>query len=325
MSMKKVVEKAITAKKNDGGIKNVCFVACGGSLGGFYPAYYLLERKSKTLRASLITSNEFVHATPDVIGKNSLVLVCSMRGTPETCKAASVARERGAYVIAFYVDKSDLLTYADDSVKYQSIMFDDTRIENTNACLQLQLCFELLHQMEGCESYDDAEAAFPIVDDIYRDAFQYCMPRAQKFAEACKDDNVIYVMGGGPSMGAAYVFSICNLMEMQWVHSPTINTGELLHGPFETVDKNLPIFLLISEGPTRPVDERALRFLEKYGEKLFVLDAKEIGINRIPPSVVEFFCHILFSSLLNNAYLKELSYARKHNYLNRRYMWQVSY
>lgn len=325
MSMKQVVGRAIDSCQPEGGIKNLYFVACGGSLGGFYPAFYLMERKSKTIHASLFSSNEFVHALPDALGKNSLVLVCSMRGTPETIAAAKAARQRGAYVVAFYVEESELLEHADDKVRYRSIMFDDTHIQETNASLQLQLCFELLHQREGCPLYEDAEAGFGIIDDIYRRAFQQCTPRAQSFAQECKDEDVIYVLGGGPSMGAAYVFSICNLMEMQWVHSPTVHTGELLHGPFESVDKNLPIVLLLSEGPTRPVDERALRFLERYGQKLYLLDAKELGINRVEKSVVEFFNHLLFSSLLNNVYLKELSYARKHNYMTRRYMWQVEY
>jgi fructoselysine-6-P-deglycase FrlB-like protein len=325
MKIKQIIEHMLATRQHEGRIKNLYMVACGGSLGGFYPAFYLMKRKSKMLCTSLITSNEFVHAQPDALGKNSVVLVCSMRGTPETVEAAKVARQQGAYVIAFYVEESALLDYADQKIKYQSIMFDDTRIEQTNASLQLQFCFELLYQLEECELYEDAKAAFEIVDDIYRGAFNYSIPRAQKFAHECKDESVIYVMGGGPSMGAAYVFSICNLMEMQWIHSPTVNTGELLHGPFESVDRNLPIVILVSEGPTRQVDERALLFLKKYGEKLYILDAKEFGINRINKSVVEFFNHIIFSSILNNVYLKELSYSRKHNYMNRRYMWQVEY
>ncbi|MEG0272670.1 MAG: SIS domain-containing protein [Hydrogenoanaerobacterium sp.] len=325
MTFKKIVEKIIKDKEKIGGIDSIYFVACGGSFAGFFPAKYMIEHESKKLKTSLFTSNEFVYAPPSSCGDNSIVFACSMRGTPETCEAVRVAKERGATTIVLYVEKSRMTELSDYSILYESIALDESKVQNTNASMALQFCFELLFQIENTPLYTDAQNAFSILDDIYHDAAVYCRPRAQVFAEECKNEPVIYVMGGGPSIGAAYIFSICNLMEMQWIHSPTVNSGEYLHGPFETLDKNLPMFVLVSEGRTRPVDLRALKFLKNYGEKLFVLDAKELGINRINPTVAEYFNHLLFSSILNNVYLRELSYAKKHNYKNRRYMWQVEY
>jgi fructoselysine-6-P-deglycase FrlB-like protein len=81
----------------------------------------------------------------------------------------------------------------------------------------------------------------------------------------------------------------------------------------------------MSEGRTRAVDERALKFLRVYGEKLFVLDARELGINRISDRVSEYFNHLLFAPVLNNIFLRELAKVNKHPYTNRRYMWRVEY
>ena len=325
MNMNEIVNHVIQGKEKDGGIDSIYFVACGGSYAGFYPAKYFVDRESKTLKTGMYTSNEFVYAPPKSCGKNTLVLVCSMNGTKETGEAARVAKELGATTVALYVKESYMTEIADYKIQYESIALDESRVENVNATLALRFAFELLHQLEDYEFYNEAMDGFEIVDDIYRQAVKYSTPRAAKFAEECKNDETIYVLGGGPSMGSAYIFSICNLMEMQWVHSPTVNTGELLHGPFETVDKNLAMVFLLSEGRTRPVDLRALKFLEKYGERLFVIDAKELGINRISDHVSEYFNHIIYSSILNNVYLRELSYAKKHNYMNRRYMWKVEY
>lgn len=325
MTVKEIISEVIKERKQHGGIDSVYFVACGGSFAGFYPAKYLLDRESKTLKSQLYTSNEFVHAMPKSCGKNTLVIACSMRGTKETGVAVEVANAAGAATLALYVEESHMTEVAQYKYKYESIALDESKVENVNSSIALHMAFELLHQLEDYEYYSEAEEAFEIIDDIYRQAAKYCKSRAEVFAQKCKDDETIYVLGGGPSMGSAYIFSICNLMEMQWVHSPTVNTGELLHGPFEAVDKNLAMVVLLSEGRTRPVDMRALRFLEKYGERLFVIDAKELGINRISDKVSEFFNHLIFSSVLNNVYLRELSYAKKHNYMNRRYMWKVEY
>ena len=99
-----------------------------------------------------------------------------------------------------------------------------------------------------------------------------------------------------------------------------------MHGPFETLDRSEPVFQLIEEGRTRPADERAVDFLKKYGgDKIYLLDAKELGINRIRDSVSEYFNHLIFSPVLNNVYMRQLSRAIEKDYNTRRYMWKVHY
>ena len=133
-------------------------------------------------------------------------------------------------------------------------------------------------------------------------------------------------MGSGPAWGSAYIFSICNLEEMLQLNSPTVNCCEFFHGPFEVLDKRTSVFLLVSEGRVRPADERAVRFLKTYGgENIYLLDAKELGINRIRDSVSEYFNHILFSPILNNVYMRALSEVIGKDYQTRRYMWKTAY
>ncbi len=325
MDVQPIVKEILDSRKEKGGIKRVYFVACGGSYAGFYPAFYLIEHESPNLVTGIYTSNEFVHALPKGVDQNSIVVLCSMRGTPETTEAAKAARNAGAATVALYVQESELTTVSEYAIQYESIALDESKVENVNSSIGLMFAFELLYQLEGYSHYADAVQGMKIIDKIYRQAYEYALPKAEIFAEQCKDDKVIYVIGGGPSMGSAYIFSICNLMEMQWIHSPTVNSGELLHGPFEAVDKNLAIVVLMSEGRTRPVDERSLKFLKNYGERLFLLDAKELGLNQINDSVVEYFNHLIFSSILNNVYLRKLSDAKQHPWTNRRYMWKVEY
>ena len=68
---------------------------------------------------------------------------------------------------------------------------------------------------------------------------------------------------------------------------------------------------MLNEGRTRPLDERALSFLNKYGEKLIILDAKELGLNTIDDSIIEFFNPLLFNNVLR-LYAEKLADERKH-------------
>ena len=90
-----------------------------------------------------------------------------------------------------------------------------------------------------------------MITTVIRKARAHVAQRALDFAEEYKNDSVIYTMGSGAGYGAAYMESICIFMEMQWIHSGTIHTGEFFHGPFEVTDANTPFVIQVSEGSTR--------------------------------------------------------------------------
>ena len=99
--IKNIVKEILEEKKDIGGIKNIYFVGCGGSLGALYPAKTFMERESQVLRSAWINSNEFVHSTPKDFGENSIIcLACHKGNTPETIKAAKLGKEKGAAVIS---------------------------------------------------------------------------------------------------------------------------------------------------------------------------------------------------------------------------------
>lgn len=317
-----VIEKVL----EDHEIRRVVWVAAGGSNGGHWPANYFMEHESRGIATEMYTSAEFAYAPPAYIDEHTLAVITSMRGTAETCVAARVAKDLGAAIVALYVEDSELTQAADFKIKYESVALDESRTERVNSSIALQLAMALVNQMEGYANYDKAMAAFDVVDAIYRKAVAYAQPLAAAWAKRMASQKTIYVMGSGPAYGAAYIFSICNIEEMLQLDSPTINSCEFFHGPFEVVDKAKPIFLIMGVGRTRPCDERALTFLKRYaGENLYVLDGKELGLNDLPDDVSEYFNHVIFAPILNNVYMRALSKATNKDYMTRRYMWKVEY
>ncbi len=324
--VKDIVSQILESKKNDGGIKRVVWIGAGGSNGGNYPAQYFMEHEATQVVSSSYTSNEFVHATPVYVNENTLAVVVSMRGTKETIVAAQVARDLGAATIAVYVDESGLTEVCDYKVQYDSLAVDESNMGHTNSAIVTMIAMELVQQTEGYAEYETAMAAFDLVDPIYRKAFDYCQPLAATWAQQNVDKPCINVMAQGPLFGAAYVFSICNVQEMLQIDSCTINTCDFFHGPFEILDKRTSLFQLISVGRSRVNDERGIRFVNQYGgERVYQLDAKEIGLNDIKDSVSEYFNHLVFAPILNNVYMRALSAATHKDYMTRRYMWKLDY
>jgi fructoselysine-6-P-deglycase FrlB-like protein len=163
-----------------------------------------------------------------------------------------------------------------------------------------------------------------MVDELVAAARQQVATRAARFGEVWRDEPLFYILSSGASFGHAYGFAICSLMEMQWRDAAAIHSGEYFHGPFEATDHDKAYILLINEGRTRPLDERARVFLERYARKLEVIDARELGLGALPVSVVDYFNPVLFYAM-SCVYRAALAEVRQHPLETRRYMGKVSY
>lgn len=321
MEIREVVTAVLSQKKID----KVFFAACGGSLAAFYPAKYFLERESRSLsRIGWHPANEFVHDAPAVLDEHSLVIICSHQGTtPETLEAGRIARQHGAAVIGFtYAKGSAIYENADYVFNYswgEGVVYSQKK-----ECLGLLLAMELLHQLEDWAGYDAATESFARYDDVVARAREMCLLPARQFAESNQNEKVIYTVGCGAGWGSAYMESICILLEMQWIHSGCIHSGEFFHGPLEITDLQTPFLVFVGEGATRALDERVLAFLEKYAAKTYIIDAKALGINVLADEVVEYFVPLLHNAVID-VYNCELAQIRKHPLSTRRYMWKVAY
>ena len=290
-------------------INHVYFVACGGSSAIMYPNKYILDREAKDLTSDVYSSNEFIHRNPRKLGENSLVVLCSMSGTtPETVKAAEFARQKGALTVGFTNQPtSPLAQESEFVVKYEwgaeSVAF------NTNLGLLYQLTFGVLNVLEGNDKFDKMVNSLSNLQSVFEKAAKQYEGKALQFGQEYKDEKVIYTMASGANYGIAYSYAICILMEMQWIHSNAVHSGEYFHGPFEIIDKDVPFIILLGLDETRPLDERALDFSKKYGEKLVVLDAKDLDLTGVDEELRGYIAPLVLNHVLRK-YAEQLAEAQ---------------
>lgn len=322
-----VMERAKAALEANGGLNQVVFVACGGSLASSYPARYLLNQES-SLRVQGYNSSEFVNATPKSVDKNTLVIATSTKATPETVEAIKAANAKGAVTIGLsgYADSltaqsaNYYITYYHADEWYQ----DPTLVHCNSQGTALKIAFWLLKEYDNYASYDKALEAFEKMPQLYGQAYQSVKADAAKFAMAYKDDAVWNVMSSGAAWEVAYSDAFCFFQEMQTVHCVPIHSGEYFHGAFETCDKDLAILLFKSVGRTRPLDDRAERFLEKFGGHHWIIDAKELGLDQLDESVAEYF-NAMMMHPISKQFISAMGDVRMHPMSYRRYMWKFEY
>ena len=318
--------KAITAaiREAAGEIRSVYFVGCGASKEELYPAKYFLDREAKLLRPALYTANEFVHATPSAVDGTAIVITCSLGGnTPETVEAAKLAVQRGAHVVA--------ITHVADSPLAQAAQYvlvhgfeKDYAAKTEKMVNAVLLAAEILNAYEGYAHYDELVQAAEKVYGLVENAAASARTPGRQFAEAYKDAPVVYVMSSGATQAVAYTFSLCLMMEMQWINSAQFHDGEYFHGPFEITDKDVPFILLMNDGPTRPLDSRALTFLQRFQAKTTVVDGKDYNVGSLPTAVKEYFNPMVVSAVMR-VYAEQIAQLRDHPLTMRRYMWKLEY
>lgn len=323
MDVKTIISEIKAKMDEKGGLKHVYFVACGGSKAAIFPGLYLLQSEAKTFSATTYTSNEFVHATPAELDERCIAVICSLKATPETVEAVKVANAAGAVTIAMTGNmQTGMAKVGQYVVTYSN--GDDQVYSDSNGSNSLRIGFEILHQFENWSKYEKAMEAYSHIDEIVAEGKANCLETAKAWAEKVKDEPVFYVLASGPNWGVAYSMCSCHFMEMQWKHAVCMHSGEYFHGPFETTDKNLPMILLMSEGRTRALDERALKFMNTYAENFIIIDFKELNKGRIDAEVAEFFNPVIMIPI-ERYYVAQMAEVRGHSMDDRRYMWKVEY
>lgn len=293
----------------------VYLVGAGGSRMGLCPAAFLLDRRATTL-TQVVNSDEFLHRAPPSVGRGALVVVLSGAGkTPETVRAAQWAGERGAAVLAVTLDSESPLGQATDDVVVGS--------SGHGTQMLLQLIALAVLEAQGQDVGEHLQA-FRALPQALRHALEAHEERVRAIAERLHGERMIHVLACGSLEGAADTFTSCYLQEMQWQQASTIHANEFFQGPFEIFDRSTPAMLYLPEDSTRPLAERARRFLEEHGGTTLCIDSRDLELPGVAEAMRPVVAPLVFHALaarLGAHWAALTGYALE----GRRYMWQFDY
>lgn len=317
------VAAAVNAVKAKGKINHFYLIACGGSKAFFGPAQYIFDMETE-IPATIYSSNEFVHRMPKALGKDSVVLTCSHSGnTPETVKACELAREKGATTIAFsHLVDSPLWKAGEFDVHYNTK--DEADDSNGHDAMLYAVVFGILNAIQPNEKYERAIKCVDNLPKLFAANKEKYAARAQEFGEKYKRATILYTMASGANYDVAYSFAICLMMEMQWINSSAIHSGEYFHGPFEITDYDVPFIIIKGLDECRPLDERAHAFCKKFSKEITLIDAEEFDMDGVCDDLKGYFCPLVAGVVLRD-YADTLADHRGHPMSVRRYMWRMEY
>lgn len=304
-----------------GRIDRIHFVACGGPNRAMLPAEYWLEHCSAAIEVRRYFPAEYMQLNPRRLDARTLVVLGSKSGTtPETVQAARFLHGRPCHVLA--------ITELADSALAQAV--PDCLLTGAGSgggsmlMLLLALSGAILEARDGWDLFAPLMSSLRNLPQVLADVSAASDRRSAEDARLLKDDRLLYHVAAGPMFACAYVWGVCVLMEMQWMHSVALEAAEFFHGPFEIVDSTTPIVLLKGEDPTRPLMDRVERFCKRHTERVFIYDTLDYPMPGIDPRIRPLVGPQVLQSALRRI-SDRLAVWHAHPLATRRYMGKTDY
>ena len=323
-----VVDEAVAlGRQLAGHIDRVYLVACGAPNRLMLGLQYWIEHYSRSFEVRRYFPAEFVTQMPPRLDERTLVVIGSNSGTTkEIIEAAMFLRDYPAITVGFTTTADKPLAKAVKHVVCSSESAQDI-VGLPHASMAIAMTGfmgGLLAAKDGWRPEAKLLASLKALPKSVAAAKAGNEARAAREAKELRDDKIIYQIASGPMFSTAYVFGVCTLMEMQWLHSTPLESAEFFHGPFEVVDENVPIFLLLGEDPSRPLMERTFKFCKTYGKRLYIYDSRDFEMPGIDPEIRPIVAPFIIGVALDR-FCEHLADLHDHPLETRRYMWKVDY
>jgi len=302
-------------------IDRLYLVGCGGPNRAMLTVEYWVEHYSQGIEVRRFFPAEFMTLNPRRLDRRTLVVLGSKSGTTaETVQAAEFVRKRPCHVIAI-TEKPD--TALARGVEMPLLMGEGAGGAAMFMLLQA-LAGGLLAEKDGWSLFEPLMSSLHALPQVLADVSAANDKRSAEDARLLKGDRILYHVAAGPMFSTAYVWGVCVLMEMQWMHSVPLEAAEFFHGPFEIVDQNTPLVLLKGEDPSRPLMDRVERFCKKHTERLFIYDTKDYEMTGIDPRIRPIVGPNILQAALRRI-SDRLAVWHNHPLTTRRYMWKTDY
>jgi len=305
-----------------GSVDRIYFIACGSAQRAMRGIAYWIEHFSPRLEVRCQFPAEFMAINPPKLDARTLVVLASKSGTtPETVAAAAFLKGKPAQVIAFSQFADRPLAQA---VSRHFVVGDTSESFTAMFMLMQALVGGLMSKGEGWGLGAELLRSLDALPNAICDAAEQNEARALADAEAYRNDRAFYHVAAGPCFTTAYVFGVCILMEMLWLHSYPIEAAEFFHGPFEIVDRTTPLILIAGEDPSRPLIERVMRFCDTHAGRVMTYDSRDYAMPGVDAAIRPLLAPYVLQAALKRLSV-HLSTLHGQPLSTRRYMWKVPY
>lgn len=306
----------------DDGIERIYFMGTGGVQLLTFPAIELVQRHS-TFPVTACHPAQVVLDPPAGLDEKALVIIPSLSGTTrESVELLQFLKQRNVVTLTL-TGHADTQLAQQATHTFTNFAEDDTSSESFY--LQtLILMLALLAETGKIDNFNAVVAELKTLPTLLVNAKEAYEVKAAALAETIRDEPYHIFTGAGSIWPETHYYAMCILEEMQWIRTRPVHAADFFHGTLELVEPGVSVFLFKGEDALRPLGDRVERFVHRYTDKVWVLDAAEAELPGISAQVRAMISPVILAALLErlSAHLEVL---REHPLTTRRYYKRVEY
>ena len=251
-------------------------VGSGGSYSVQFPVRYVAEKYTK-VPVHQYSGWEFLERKPVAVDGDAACVFISQSGkTKEAVRGLEWANAAGALTLGLaQMPDSPLCTKAGLRLGHGG------RAVTIGKLTVLYILFGTVLREKG---YEVGDRMIRLAESL-PELLPPMVPRAREFGKEMglrfKDDDEMFVLGGGVNWGLAYQYAICTLQEMCWVHATPINYSEFRHGPLEVFSPGKAAIFLRGRGGEEEIEDAVIKWCFLNGVRGVVLDSQELDVDNL--------------------------------------------
>ena len=251
-------------------------IGSGGSYSIQFPIRYIAE-KYTDISVLQYSAWEFLEKQPEMVHEGAVCIFISQSGrTKEVLRAAEWAAKTGARTVGLTQKKDSLICKACD---YR--IGHEARGVTIGKLTTLYILFGAIFRERG---YEVGSKMIKIAESL-PSTLPQMIPKAKEVGKYLglkfKDDENMFVLGGGINWGLAYQFAICTLQEMCWVHATPIHYSEFRHGPIEMFTPGTSAIFLRSRGGEGDLERAVQYWCDKNSVRSMVFDSQNLEVDNL--------------------------------------------
>ncbi|WP_312502701.1 SIS domain-containing protein [Lacrimispora sp.] len=315
-SQRKFIEETADALA-DGGFDLLFFTSSGGSMSMMLPFELWINQTSNIPSGSMISADLTAMGCNRITDKTVAFLTSKSGDTTDTLEAARYLKQRGVRLVSVTgVPDSPLEKLSDFCITY-----GDGRPQELVFYL---LVGRLLYRHGAFPEYpqfaDELKNLASALAEVRKQADPFCLEYAKKY---CREPYHIWI-GSGDLWPMAYSYSMCTLEESLWLRTKSVSSPEFFHGTLELLEDDVCVTLLMTDGPTRFLDEKVKLFASQHTKKLTCFDARDYMLPGISHSFRSLLSPVIMAAVLQRV-SKNMEAITGHSLNIRRYYRKGGY
>lgn len=266
----------VLAKLRKKDIKNIFFTGCGGSYTKFVNLRPLMFKKL-SIPFVVTTPEELCDLYHDDITNDSLILAGTKTGeTTELVEAIEKIRKDfpKSTIISFIGDENSTL-------EKEGLIDERIKSFDTDANL-IELGWFLIHfaQETDNKTNESQKQQLKEMAQNVAEGIEALVPAALDHVNNTDIDQMQMWVGSGNVWGEVCCFANYLMEEIQHIKAQAINSGEFFHGPFEIIDNNQSVSVVVNSNSNRQEDMRVVNFVKQFAKNPLIIDMKVFKLDK---------------------------------------------